>query len=483
MRIVHLAAECAPFVKVGGLGDVVGALPQALNRLGDHQICVIVPYYGAIVSAAFGMEPFAAFSIQWNGAETQVEVAHVHHEGVDIYFLRGWPFFSADEVFIYHGDDGVNLGRYLFFCAAALEFIRILSDQEGWVPDIVHLHDWHAALAAMLLATKYRNDAHLRHTASVLSIHNMMYQGWGVGWHLDRAGLPPIAHPLLRAMGKTENSLAIGLAYSTMLSTVSPTYAREITTSEGGYDLEGLLEARVAHMLGILNGLDSARWNPSTSAVLLSSFDEHSLEERSANKDALQAEVGLPVSSSVPLLSSVTRLVGQKGLDIMIPVLRQLMTTTQVQVVILGSGMVEFETALLDLARDFPERIAVKLGFDEPLSERIYAGADLFLMPSQFEPCGIGQMIALRYGCLPVVRQVGGLADTVDQTTGFLFKPYEIEALRATVEDALRIYASDQLRWRRMQVAAMQRDFSWEASARRYIDLYSLAIDSKRQYG
>ena len=483
MRIVHLAAECAPYVKVGGLGDVIGALPQALHRLGDHQVAVIVPYYGTIAAEPYGIEPLPSLAMQWNGSQTRLDIGHVVQEGVDVYFLRGWPYFSADEPFVYHTDDGINLGRYLFFCAAAFELLQRLPSEDGEGPNILHLHDWHTALAAWLLAKMHSDDDFFKKTASVFSIHNMMYQGWGVGWHLERAGLPPIDHPLLRVMGKTDNSLAIGLAYSTLLSTVSPTYATEIIAVEGGYGLDGLLHIRAAHMLGILNGLDTRRWNPATSTVLASPFDEGSLKKRPANKIALQAELGLDASPDVPLLSAVTRLVGQKGLDIMIPALRETLTTTHIQFVVLGSGMPEYESAMIDLESEFPGRVVAKIGFDEELAERIYAGADVFLMPSQFEPCGIGQMIALRYGCLPVVRDVGGLADTVDQSTGFLFKPYAVRAFLDAVREALALYSADRLRWQQMQIAAMKQDFSWDASARRYIDLYKLAVESKRQYG
>lgn len=482
MNIVFLAAECAPYVKVGGLADVVGALPQVLHRLGGHSLRVILPHYGVVDDARYGIQLIDSFDMDWNQATTRVEVSSINRDGVDIYFLRGWPFFEQDEDFVYSFDEGINIGRYLFFCAAALMWLRRHAESTGLSIDLLHIHDWHTAFAAYLLAQVYNQDERLGWTATLFSIHNMMYQGWGVGWHIDRAGLPPVDSPLLYAMGKADNALAIGIAMSTMLGTVSPTYAKEMTTVEEGYGLDGLLHARLSRMLGILNGIDVQRWNPETSRALAAPFGIMTLDERIKNKTALQAELGLPVDEGIPLIGSVTRLVEQKGIDILIPAMRQIFSTRQAQLVFLGSGMPHYEAQLAHLAASYPDRVALRTNFDEPLSERIYAGSDLFLMPSLFEPCGIGQMLAMHYGSLPVVRAVGGLADTVDSTTGFLFGPYEVWALTSALNRALDTYESGPSLWREMQVHAMSRDFAWESSAHRYLELYRLAIEVYRSY-
>lgn len=481
MNVLFAAAEGAPFVKIGGLADVIGALPHALGELG-HAVRVALPHHGVVDDAAFGVERLATFEMPWDGGTARVEVSQAVREGVAYYFLRGFPFFSGHERFIYHEDEGIDVGRFLFFSAAVLRWAQRLAENEGWQPDLFHVHDWHTALVPYLLHRLYGGDAALAHTATLLTIHNMRYQGWGVGWHLERAGLPPVDHPLLTAADRTDNCLAIGLAYSTMLSTVSPRYAEEIITAEGGFGLDGLLHARSARLVGILNGIDTQRWNPATSPHIAQRFDAGSLERRVQNKLALQAELGLPQRADVPLVGVVMRLVEQKGVDILIPAMRHMLSHAEMQFVLLGTGQYRYESDAWWLGHDFPDKAAVRLVFDEPLSERIYAGCDLFAMPSLFEPCGIGQMIAMRYGALPVVREVGGLADSVAPDVGFLFRPYEAGALQEALSRALEVYFNRPEEWRERQRRAMQRDFSWGASARGYAELYREAVALHHRY-
>lgn len=481
MNIVFVAAECAPFIKVGGLADVVGTLPPELHRLGGHRLVTIVPHYGTVDDAKFGIKLVDTFDLAWNGAVTRVEVSHTQHDDVDTYFLRGWPYFSTAEDFVYHNDEGTNVGRYLFFNMAALEWTRRLGERDGFKPDLFHIHDWHTAFVAYLLEQVYMHDPILGGAATLFSIHNMMYQGWGVGWHIANAGLPPVDSGLLRAMGKLDNSLGIGIAFSNMLSTVSPTYAQEITTMEGGYALDGLLHARMSRMIGILNGIDVQRWNPATSTAIPHPFSQDTLDERVKNKKLLQKELGLPVLERIPLVGVVTRLVDQKGIDILINAVRHMLWHRQMQFVVLGSGMEHFEAGMRQIEADYRGKAKALITFNEPLSERIYAGSDLFLMPSLFEPCGIGQMLAMRYGSLPVVRKVGGLADTVDPNSGFLFGPYDTWSLIGAMDKALDVFSQPE-QWRRMQVNAMSKDFAWEQSARRYLDLYRVSVDVHRAY-
>ncbi|MBN1426912.1 MAG: glycogen synthase [Anaerolineae bacterium] len=481
MNILFVAAECAPFVKVGGLGDVVGSLPPALARLG-HAVRVFLPHYGQINDERFGIRRYDEFKMAWNEGIANVQIARIEREGVSFYFIRGWPFFAPHEKFVYSADEGIDVGRFLFFSMASLELVRHLSESEGWRPDVYHANDWHTAAVPFLLERVYATDRILGKASTLLSIHNMQYQGWGVGWHLARAGLPEVNHPLLRVMDKTENLMAIGLTYSTMLSTVSPRYAQEIATPEGGYGLDGLLHARLLHLKGILNGIDTEQWNPATSRQIAAPYDAGSLSSRSENKQALQSEMGLPVRANIPLIGAVMRLVDQKGPEIMFPAVRWTLEGNDAQFVLLGAGAPHYEHAAAQLQQDFPGKVAVQLGFDEPLSERIYAGSDVFLMPSLFEPCGLGQMIAMRYGALPLVRDVGGLADTVDDQTGFLFKDYQPGALHFVLGQALEMYHRNRQGWQIRQQHAMQRDFSWQRSATSYLDLYRQTIELRQAY-
>lgn len=481
MNILFLAAECAPYVKAGGLGDVVGALPQALADLG-HSVRVVAPHHGSINDKRHDLRACSRFKLSWNKHITTVKVACASRGDVITYFVRGWPYFSPDEKFIYSDDEGIDIGRFLFFSAAALKLARRLAERENWRPDLLHAHDWHMGGVPYLAARPLADDPVIGDLPTTLTIHNMQYQGWGVDWHLAQAGLPPVDHPLVAAMGKSDCLLAAGLAYSTTLSTVSPRYAQEITTPVGGYGLEGLTHARQANLVGILNGIDDQRWNPATSGNLAAVYDAKTLTERAENKRALQAEMGLPQAADAPLLGTVTRLVDQKGPEILLGAVRRVLAGGRAQFVLLGAGQKEHEQSALALASDFPESAAVRLVFDEALAERIYAGIDLFLMPSIFEPCGVGQMLAMRYGALPVVRETGGLADTVSPATGFLFSVPSAAALSAALDRALDVYHHNKSEWRARQRRAMRIDFGWGRSAEAYSALYEKTIALHRKY-
>ncbi|MEJ2148484.1 MAG: glycogen/starch synthase [Chloroflexota bacterium] len=481
MNILFVAAESTPYVKVGGLADVVGTLPGVLNRLGQN-VRVVLPHHGLIDDQRFGLRPYATLQMDWNGDTTLVEVSSATHNTTTTYFIRGAPFFDPSETFIYSQDEGIDVGRFLFFAAAVLKLVDYFSKREGWQTDVFHTHDWHTGTLPFLLTTLYKDDDHLGKAASVFSIHNLRYQGWGVRWHLDRANLPPAAHPLLQSTGKTDNSLAIGLAYSTTLSTVSPTYAQEITLPDSGDGLDDILHARSARLTGILNGIDVQRWNPATSPHIVANFDRDTLPNRARNKLALQAEAGLPRSANTPLVGTVMRLVEQKGPSIMFPAVRHLLENSDAQFILLGAGQPHYESEAQALGRDFPGRAHIRLSFNETLAERIYAGIDAFLMPSLFEPCGIGQMFAMRYGALPIVRHVGGLVDTVPATIGFAFADFNADALIRVVNRALDIYTNAASEWRSRQQQAMQLSFDWQRSASQYIKLYQSAIKLHASY-
>jgi starch synthase len=449
VNILFAAAECTPYVKVGGLADVTGTLPGVLNHLGQD-VRVVLPHHGTIDDEHFD--------------------------------LRGAPFFDPSEAFVYSEDEGIDVGRFLFFSAATLRLADYFTKREGWHTDVFHVHDWHTGTLPFLLATVYKDDEYLGKAASVFSIHNLRYQGWGVGWHLDRANLPPVRHPLLQSIGKTDNSLAIGLAYSTTLSTVSPSYAQEITQPDSGFGLDSLLHARSARLLGILNGIDEHRWNPATSPHITANFDVHTLPSRLKNKLALQALVGLPQGEDIPLVGAVMRLVDQKGPAILFPAVRHMLENNEAQFILLGAGQAHYESEAQEIEQDFPDSAHIHLSFDEVLAEQMYAGIDAFLMPSRFEPCGIGQMIAMRYGALPIVHHIGGLIDTVPTTIGFAFTDYHTEALSREIDRALGIYTDTPKEWQSRQQRAMQTSFDWQRSANYYIDLYRSAIELHSYY-
>jgi starch synthase len=481
VNILFAAAESTPYVKVGGLADVVGTLPGVLNRLGEN-VRVVLPHHGVIDDERFDLRPYATFQMDWNEDSPLVEIACAAHDNVTTYFLRGTPFFDPSETFVYSQDEGIDVGRFLFFSAAVLRLADYFMKREGWHTDVFHIHDWHTGTLPFLQRILYKDDDHLGKAASVFSIHNLRYQGWGVGWHLDRAGLPPVAHPLLRSTGKSDNSLAIGLAYSTTLSTVSPTYAQEITQPDSGDGLDSLLHARSSRLTGILNGIDEQRWNPATSPHIAVNYDANTLPQRVKNKLALQAQVGLPQRGDIPLVGTVMRLVEQKGPAIMFPAVRTMLKNSAAQFVLLGTGQPHFESEGQEIGQDFPDRVHVSLGFNEVLAERIYAGIDAFLMPSLFEPCGIGQMVAMRYGALPIVRHVGGLVDTVPTTIGFAFTDFRAEALAREIDRALDTFIHTPEAWQARQQRAMQVSFDWQRSASHYVNLYRSAIELHSHY-
>lgn len=382
-----------------------------------------------------------------------------------------------------------DVPRFLFFNQAALAAAWELRERHDWFPDIFHVNDWHTGLIPFLLHES-RSSRLWAQTASVLSIHNMAYQGDRAGGWLWELGIPPRDQPDLLYQDLTDNLLAISIAYSDMITTVSPRYAIEIQYPSQGYGLDGLIRQRVDDLYGILNGIDDDLWNPETDPLLVSNFNSEDFEERRPpNKAHLQQEVGLPVRADVPLIGLVSRLVWQKGIDMAVPALRQLLVSTDVQFVALGTGDANLSYELGRIGTDFGWRARTFLRYDDAIAQHIYAGCDLFLMPSHFEPCGMGQMIAMRYGALPLVRETGGLADTVenyddgpaDKGTGFAFTWEQPNALRNTLRWAIDTFHSRPEAWRRMQKRGMERDFSWARSAHQYVDVYRRAIAKHKE--
>ena len=486
LKVLFAASEAVPFAKTGGLADVAGSLPASLRALG-HDARLVLPHYGLIDDAAYGIEPLRSFTLSQPAGRVQVKVSRADVKGVPTYLLKGRDWFAEDRLLYYGWERDVP--RFLFFSQAVvalLEWLGAAENGNGWLPDVIHANDWHTGLVPFLLRQMPMP------IASLYTIHNIGYQGAAVGGWLRDLRLPRRDHPLLAQLGKSDNLMAIGVAYADIVNTVSPRYAQELQQLEYGYGLDPLLRARAAagEFLGVLNGIDTAYWNPATDPHVAYPYDAASLEARARNKEALQREAGLPVRESALVVGMISRLVEQKGLDLVLPAMRGLLPEADMQFVVLGTGQPHYVEGLQRLAGDFPGKMRAFLEFEGIAASRIYAGCDAFLMPSRYEPGGIGQLVAMRYGALPVVRATGGLADTVvnydagdaDAGTGFVFDNYTPEALRGTLRWVLDTYRARPEAWRRMQVRAMQMDFSWDASARAYVALYRRIAAMRRAH-
>ena len=475
MKILVISSEVAPFAKTGGLADVAGALPKALRAIG-HDVRVVLPAYRTIedkVAAGatdIGVSPLTlqvpvGRSLQQAG----VFEAVLPDTDVPVSFIAERTMFGRPSFYGYDDD----AFRFAFFSRAALD-LEIAA--RGWRPDVVHAHDWHASGAIAWLATAGQGDARYAAMPTLLTIHNLMHQGRAPGLLLDYLGIADDGR--LEEEGRGINTLARGIYHATMINTVSPTYAREIMTPEGGCGLDGLLRRRSYDVHGVLNGIDTDLWNPQNDRNLAARFSADTIELRAKNKKALQHKLGLPQRADVPLLAMITRLDAQKGLDLAEPVLHHLLGRHggDAQFVVIGTGAEPYERMFREMAEHHRDRMRAVLAYAAELAPLVYGGSDMFLMPSRFEPCGLGQMIAMRYGSLPIVRATGGLADTVDDwTTGFTFDAFDAGAFWQAVTRALDRYHQDPSGWKGMQQTAMRRDLSWDASAHRYAELYAWA--------
>ncbi len=479
MRVCMLAPEAFPYAKTGGLADVLAALPEALAALGVH-VTVILPGYRPALRAAGAVERLGRIRAPLGSRLEPADVLRVPGARVSTLLLAAPRFFDRDGLY---GEDGHdypdNAARFTFFCRAALEWLRGL----GTPPDVVHCHDWQAALAPAMLRGTAALYPELRRVRLVQTVHNLAYQGRfpAAHWHLLNLDARYFTSDWLEAWGEID-FLKAGLVFADVLTTVSPRYAREIQTPEYGEGLDGVLRARAGRLRGILNGIDYRVWNPAIDPVLPARYDVGDLVGKARCKADLQAALGLRPDSEGPLFAIVSRLAWQKGIDVALDALPAVLASSAAQLVTLGSGDAELERRLHELAAHFPDRVAVHTGMDEPLAHRIVAGADLFLMPSRYEPCGLSQMYSVRYGTAPVVHATGGLDDTVadfdpatGQGTGFKFAPCTAEALRDALTRAVAV-RRDAAAWRRLQENAMREDFSWERSARAYRTLYSALL-------
>jgi starch synthase len=481
MNVLFVAAEMAPYIKTGGLADVAGALPAALRALG-HDVRVVMPRYQAMRERGIPVTgPIAASFLPAGERQEELRVWQLADERQEVptYLLDIPAAFERASTYGDRDDDR----RFLLFARGTLALVQHLREVEGWQPDVLHLNDWHAALVSNFLKTYYAYT--FGHIATVFTIHNLAYQGQFSPATLSMAGLAEgglVENALGPRYANSFCFMARGLLFSDVITTVSPTYAQEIMTAEYGERLDGVLRARRDRVAGVLNGIDTRVNDPATDPHLPVAYSVEDMSGKAMCKAALQQELGLPESPTAPVLGIVSRLVEQKGLDLVLQVLPSLMANSNAQFVLLGSGDARLEAAFSAAARQHPTRIAARLGFDAALAQRIYAGSDMFLMPSRFEPCGLGQMIALRYGSVPVVRATGGLADTVREGydgNGFRFHPYEARHFGDAITRALRVYAEPES-WALLRERGMREDNSWALAARHYEGAYQWARQTIR---
>ncbi len=473
-KVVFAVAEVSPLIKIGGLGDVAGALPPALRQMG-HDVRIIMPRYGIINLKQSRATWHGTFTLPFIGSQESVGLTEVLlKDGTPVYLVENDRYFSRKAVYGEHDD----LERFLLFSLAVMEVPKILR----WQPDILHCHDWHTGLVPALLKVTYTNDAFYSSCASVFTIHNLAYQGWFDDWFAQRAGLyeylPPRGNPFYK---KIYSLTGLGIYHSDIISTVSETYAREILTPEYGVGLEVLLQRRSDSLFGIINGVDYEQFGPATDHLIAANYNVHSLDKRVRNKLALQEKAGLPINAEVPLLGWAARLVEQKGIDILVDALDSLLSETDVQFVLQGSGETRYEEALRHLENRYPAKARTFLILDFSLAQLIFAGCDMFLAPSRFEPCGLAHLIAMHYGAIPVVRCTGGLAETVQDCTpdlssglGFVFEKYDADKLLAALNRALTAFQRKE-EWRRLMTRSMKTDFSWKKSVKQYEALYQMA--------
>ena len=475
MNVLFVAAEVAPHIKTGGLADVAGALPAALRAEG-HDVRVVMPYYRQLRESGVAVDgPVAASFLSAGERAEELRVWSLRDSDVPIYLLDIPAAFERATIY----GDGDDPTRFILFSRGVLALMQHLREVAGWQPDVVHSHDWHGGLVSNYIRTTHAYT--FGHIATVFTIHNLAYQGQCRPEMVNVAGLAErglLENGMGPGIANTFNFMGRGIAFSDVITTVSPTYAKEILSDEYGERLQGVLRSRWDRVTGILNGIDRTAFDPATDSSIAAAYDADSPSAKATCKAALQEEMGLTVAPRVPLLGIVSRLVEQKGMDLLDGALHWILGETDAQFVLLGSGQADIEAAMQRHAAANPGRVGIRLGFDAGLAQRIYAGSDAFLMPSRFEPCGLGQMIALRYGSVPIVRATGGLNDTVREGwvgNGFVFHSYDTRDFIEAINRALLVYR-DTKSWSMLRTRGMREDNSWVGAARKYVGVYEWAL-------
>ena len=478
MRVLFAASECVPFVKTGGLADVAGALPVELAARGA-QVRVVLPLYAAIGEPwRSRMRRIAEFEVELGWRRQYCGVLELEHLGVTYYFLDNQYYFGRSYIYGLGGDEYERFG---FFCRAILDLLPRVDFQ----PDVLHCNDWQTGMVPALLKLQYANLPFYANIKTAVTIHNLQYQGvFDIKAVQDTLGLDDaqFTSDKLECYG-CANFLKAGLVYADEITTVSPSYADEIQTAYYGERLDGLLRARRGQLWGILNGIDVTDYNPATDAHLAQPYGIGDFAGKAANKAALQRELGLREDAGVPLIGLVTRLSHQKGLDLIDYVIRELMDEG-IQLVVLGMGDAKYTDLFSWCESAFPGRVAARFAMDNVLAHRIYGGSDMFLMPSLFEPCGLSQLISMRYGTIPIVRETGGLRDTVlsyndftKEGNGFTFHNYNAHDMLSVIQRALHFYEKKQPVIEKLRVQGMEGDYSWANSAKEYVKIYQGLVE------
>lgn len=503
MKVAICSSEVVPFAKTGGLADVAGALPIALEDNG-LEVIVIMPAYKCVRNKPAGIHKSNEQTIYGSEAnvnrseasanltlrapktiqgEPKGQIGRIKEDisfavigkNIKVYFVENDAYFNRDGLYgDKKGDYPDNLERFSYYCLKSLELLKEIN----FPADIIHCNDWQTALIPVYLKAVYQKDKFYKNIRTVLTIHNIGYQGL---FPKEKFGMLDLPKSLF-SMEKLEyygniNILKGGIVFSDVINTVSPTYSKEIQTKEFGFGLKGVLAGRKNSLFGILNGIDYSIWDPQTDKIIAKNYSAEDLKGKEVNKETLQEICGFDLNRETPLFGMVARLVEHKGLDLLAPEL-ETFCHMNAQLIILGMGDDKFHNILEKTAKKHPKNLSLHLKFDEVLAHNIYAGSDIFLMPSKYEPCGLGQLISLRYGSVPLVFKTGGLADTVTKDRGFVFDRYRKDDLIKTIKEAAKAYADKPL-WNNLVVNAMKSDFSWNNSAKEYINLYERAGSSK----
>ena len=477
LKILLVASEIAPFAKTGGLADVSAAIPRFLQRAG-HDVRVLMPLYRSVATGGWDLvehDRLRGMTLEFGkrSLEFSVRTARLPQSTLDVMFLDCPELYGRDEIYSSDPDEHLRFGLLSRACFAVCQWL-------GWAPDVVHCNDWHTGLAPIYLKAAYAWDELFADTKSVLTIHNIAYQGVFDVSATEDLGFGDDKELLHQEdlQGGVVNFLKTGILYADALTTVSQTYASEIQTEEHGMGLERLLRARSESLVGIVNGVDYGEWNPATDALLKHVYTADSLIGKEENKRALLNEFSLSFDPDAPVFGVVSRMTAQKGFDLLPDILPVLLREQDMRLVVIGSGEERYERYFQWLRDTFPEKVAVYRGYSERLAHWIEAGSDVFLMPSRYEPCGLNQMYSLKYGTVPIVRRTGGLADTVEdydpitgEGTGFVFDEFAPEALLHAIRRALHAY-SDRFTWQRLMANGMSRDYSWDRQGQLYVELY-----------
>ena len=480
MKIAILASEGAPYIKSGGLGDVMEALPAALARIEGNQVALFLPYYKKILeNPKYEAELVRQLyvSVGWRQQYAGIYQLKNREDSVQVYFIDNLYYFGSRDGAIYgHGDDGE---RYAYFSKACLDAMVALD----FIPDVIQCNDWQTALVPTFLSAQYYPL--FPRTKCMFTIHNVEYQGWAQPQFFDDVLTLPGEYRSCLDMGGALNVMKGAIETANLVTTVSESYARELMYPYYAHGLDGVLSNASWKLTGITNGIDVNTFNPATDPALPAHYDAKAFAQgKAACKAALQAEVGLPVSKDTPLMVMVTRLAGHKGLDLLCHIARRLLWENDVQLLILGTGEGQYENFFRELAQEFPDKVAAKITFDLGLAARIYAGGDIYLMPSKSEPCGLSQMNAMRYGTIPVVHATGGLKDTVPPVgedgkggLGFTFQSYNADDFYGALQRCLNLYRNDKRAFRALQKTCMKQDFSWDKPAGKYMELFHRMLE------